>query len=629
MSISARGQFKCHACGEKGSVFDFYSKRHGVDFSRALREVARFAPGFDTNELKMKPRERTAKQFDSSLIGKWVENLRNSPEAMLYLTNRGLTEETVAAFRLGWTGDRISIPIRDVGGAVVNAKLYKPGGNANDKMIWAVAGTKAPLFIPPAELAGAGAVLMVEGEFDCMIARQHGFNANSGTAGAMTWKPEWTEQLKGLVVYFLYDRDDKGEKGALAASKHLIAAGLETYVGVWPDGEPDGFDMTDWFVRVGGSEDGLRKILDAAVPYVAPHIAESNGHTIAPMVAERLPLMRLSDVEREEVQWLWHPYIPRGKLSLLVGNPGVGKSFLSAALTASITNGWRLPGQDEPLDIAEVILLAAEDGPADTLRPRLEDMGAHEGLRHVMVLPPEENFSLLADMERLEHEIVERKPALVIIDPLTAYLGGKTDMYRDNEVRAALGPLVQLAAQHGTAILGVMHLTKGSRDVLLHKVLGSVGFTGLARSVLAVAPDPQNAGRKVMAPLKSNLAREGEARAFSIEEGKFVWGLEAVDIDLETLFAPQQGNGGEKKDDERISQAIDFLKSLLDSGQPIPTAKLFEAGKANGFTERMMKRAKGNIVGLRSRKLIDGWCWQVPKIGVVEDVVDDPPWWNN
>lgn len=630
MSVSTRGLFNCKACGAKGSVFDFYAQRHNVGFREAMEAVAHYAPGFDPATLKQ-PRGPHKAVFDPSVIDQWATALAQNEQVIAYLENRGITREAIATYRLGWTGDRIAIPIRDADGKYINAKLYKVGGDSGNKMVWAVSGFSAPLYIPKSDMNAAG-VLLVEGEFDCIVARIQGFNANTGTAGARTWKKEWSDALRGLVVYILFDHDDAGRLGSKAAAAALHDVGCEVHIASWPDETPDGFDLTDWFTRAGKSAEELRALLDLAVPYVPAEHAAQNGHGKAKVEAaavEALPLKRLSDVEREDVTWLWHPYIPKGKLSLLVGNPGVGKSFLTCAITGAVTQGWTLPGTDAPLDRASVILLAAEDGPADTLRPRLEDMGVLD-LTTVMVLPPEEDFSLLRDMQRLEKEIVERKPALVIIDPLTAYFGGKTDMYRDNEVRATLGPLTQVAAEHGTAIIGVMHLTKGSRDVLLHKVLGSVGFTGLARSVLAIAPDPQNPERKIIAPLKSNLAREGQPRAFSIEEGKFMWLADEVDIDLETLFAPKVP-GQVAKPDTALASAIEFIKESLANGEAMPSVQLIEEGKKQGISERTMKRAKQNLPQVRARKKDGVWVWSMEatrpvQLHVVTD--DDDPHWN-
>ena len=612
MSVSQRGQFNCKACGEKGSVFDFYAKRHQTDFKDSMRAVARFS-GVTNADLDRPARKAdVVKPFESNNIDVWSAALWKNEEVLAYLRNRGLNDESIRSFRLGWTGDRVSIPIWNAEKRIVNAKLYKVGGDSSNKMLWAERGTPSPLFIHETTDI---AILMLEGEWDAILARQYGFNANTGTAGANTWKVEWSDEIRGRVVYILYDRDKPGREGALKAAASLHKVGCEVYIAAWPDGPDDGFDCTDWFARESHTPEELRALLDSAVPFVPAEKTETNGHAAVTITAirtlEPLPLKILALVEREEVDWLWHPYIPKGKLSLMVGNPGVGKSFLTSALAGAVTQGWTLPGATEPLAVAPVILLAAEDGPADTIRPRMEDMGVTD-MTQIFVLPPEEDFNLMRDMERLAKEIVDRKPALVVIDPLTSYLGGKTDMNKDNEVRAALGPLVQVAAAQGTAIIGVMHLTKGARDVLLHKVLGSVGFTGLARSVLAVAPHPERPEHRIVAALKANLAKEGQPRGFTITDGKFVWLTEIVDIDLDTLFAPKVSVGGDPKPDSQMGQAIQFIRDQLASGDPVPSAQLMQQGKKEGFSERTMKRAKTTIIGIRSLRLNDVWFWSMP-----------------
>jgi hypothetical protein len=421
------------------------------------------------------------------------------------------------------------------------------------------------------------------------------------------------------VVYVLYDADERGAQGARTAAAALSAVGKEIRIAAWPDGSAAGYDATDWYARDGRTDEELRALLDRAVPFVPEKKASDNGKPPAP-----IEFVALETIAREEVSWLWHPYIPRGKLTLLVGNPGVGKSFLSSAITSAIAMGWPLPG-GEPLAPGSVITLAAEDGLADTLRPRLEDMGCTD-LSHVWVLPVESDFNIVRDLDRLAHEIIEKRPTLVIIDPLTAYLGGKMDIYRDNEVRAGVAPLAQIAAQHGTAILAVMHLTKGARDVILHRVIGSVGFTGLARSVLAVAPNPQDRTQKIMALLKHNLTGEGDMRAFSIEEGRFTWGTAPAYLDMESLLTVQPG-----KDNAALLEAEEFLVDVLAFDQEMLSKDLFKRAKEAGMTQRTLERAKKALRNVVAVQRDGEWFWVRRSSEVKQTTIpetDPGAWWN-
>lgn len=265
-SISTNGLFRCHACGEQGSAFDFFMRTQNVDFATAVQAVAAYAPGVRLGPTPLP----VARRFNPAQAEAWAHALANTPDVMSYLLfKRGLTEDTITRFGLGWTGTRISIPIRDAAGNVVNAKLYKPNGDAGDKMRWAVPGTPAPLFIPPIEM-GEGEVLLVEGEFDCMLAIQHGFNAQTGTAGAMTWKKEWNDVFAGRVVVILYDKDEAGAKGAAAAAQALSSVRAKVRVAAWPEDADGGFDCTDWYAGQGRSDEELRALLAGAVPHEGP-----------------------------------------------------------------------------------------------------------------------------------------------------------------------------------------------------------------------------------------------------------------------------------------------------------------------------------------------------------------------
>jgi archaellum biogenesis ATPase FlaH len=241
---------------------------------------------------------------------------------------------------------------------------------------------------------------------------------------------------------------------------------------------------------------------------------------------ERTPItVKVSDVEREEVSWLWKDRIPRGKLTIIEGDPGEGKSFLSQAIATAITRGFGLPGE-EKREPETVLIMSAEDGLADTIRPRLEDMGADVSkvvaLRGLTDEEGKERPLTLADLDVIEEAVVEHQPALVIVDPIIAYVAGK-DTHKANEVRSLLAPLAALAEKHKTAILAIRHLNKGTGKAS-YRGQGSIDFLAACRSAFLVGEDPENPGQKVFCHIKANLGPKTPSLTYTINDGRFQWG---------------------------------------------------------------------------------------------------------
>ncbi len=239
--------------------------------------------------------------------------------------------------------------------------------------------------------------------------------------------------------------------------------------------------------------------------------------------------VNLADVEPQAVEWLWSGWVPQARLSLVIGHAGQGKSWLTLALAAAVSRGWPLPGDDMNRAPRSVLLIGAEDGLADTVRPRLDTLDAD--VRRIVALEGvttergERGF-LLSDVGALEELLAGGDFGLVVIDPLTAFSGG-ADSYKDAEVRGLLAPLAQLAERYGCAIVGVMHLRKGQADTALQRASGSIAWGAAARSVFAVGTDPQaqdgTTERHVLS-VKHNLCPAPEGVTFSLEAGRFTWG---------------------------------------------------------------------------------------------------------
>lgn len=285
-----------------------------------------------------------------------------------------------------------------------------------------------------------------------------------------------------------------------------------------------------------------------------------------------------SDIYPQSIQWLWPKQIARGKVSIIAGNPGLGKSQLTAYLAAIVTTGGIWPVDGTRCKQGGVIFLSAEDDPADTIRPRLEAVGADLSKTYLLksVTHPNKQgkasqrlFNLKTDLPNLEKFLIELNDiALLVIDPITAYLGG-TDSYNNAEVRALLTPLSELAAKYNVAIVAISHLNKSSGQDPLLRVAGSLAFVAAARSSFVVTTDPNDKSRRLFLPVKNNLAHDKGGFAFSIqshfindnsiETSRVIWENQMVHEEAYEIMKPQ----GDSEDQSILKEAIDFLREEL------------------------------------------------------------------
>ncbi len=237
----------------------------------------------------------------------------------------------------------------------------------------------------------------------------------------------------------------------------------------------------------------------------------------------------LSQVETQEVHWLWDKHLPLGKITLLDGDPGMGKSLLALNLAARVSSGLPMP-DGTPGQQGGVILIAPEDGAADTLKPRLEAAGGDpsrilllntvQGLDAKKMQVVDRPFSLSQDLELLEQAIKQTNALLVVLDPLMAVLGHNVDSSRDQDIRAVFTPLAQLAERTGCAILLIRHLKKGSSHNALYRGAGSIGIIAAARTGLLVAQDPYDEHKRILATTKNNLSQKAPHLSYQIGENE-------------------------------------------------------------------------------------------------------------
>jgi hypothetical protein len=312
----------------------------------------------------------------------------------------------------------------------------------------------------------------------------------------------------------------------------------------------------------------------------------------------------LADVEPENVDWLWHPYIPIGKLTSIEGDPGLGKSWLAFAIAAALSKGANLPGELSPREPRRVLLLTAEDGLGDTLRPRLDRLGADPELIFGVELSWELDE---AGLKQLRDMVTAKKPAFVIIDPLVAFMGGKLDLHKANQVRAVMARLANLAQECTVAIVFIRHLSKGKREKAIYRGQGSIDITAACRSVLMVGLSPDgDTGKRIVAHTKHNLTPPGRSLSYIINEGKFEWTGE-VDLTAEDLCREPENSETRSAREE----AEEFLKEVLKDG-PVPQTEVAQQAEEQGISKRTLDRAKKSL-RIKSKRTEGRWVWSLSR----------------
>ena len=316
-----------------------------------------------------------------------------------------------------------------------------------------------------------------------------------------------------------------------------------------------------------------------------------------PSKPETVKIIRMSDVELTPVEWLWKPYLPFGKLSVLQGNPGEGKTYFAMHLAAACTNGKLLPNM-ERMEPFNVIYQTAEDGLGDTVKPRLIEAGAD--LDRVLVIDDSEVQLTLSD-ERIEKAIIENNARLVIIDPIQAYLGADVDMNRANEVRPIFMRLGQVAQRTGCAILLIGHLNKAAGMQSLQRGLGSIDIAAAVRSVMFIGKLKHDPTMRILTHEKSSLAPPGASLAFSLgDEGGFRW-VGEYDITADEMLS-----GIEPQRETKTQQAKDLICALLAGGKQVLSEDIDKAALERGIPGRTVRDAKRELGDALKSKIVEG-----------------------
>lgn len=315
----------------------------------------------------------------------------------------------------------------------------------------------------------------------------------------------------------------------------------------------------------------------------------------------------LSQIEAREIDWLWHPYIPRSALSIMEGDPDVGKSYLAMHLAALVTVGGKLP-DGTTMERGRVLYITSEDDAGITLRPRIEAMGGN--VARVRVLEGLLNFN--EEGLELIREEMDAKPAdLVVVDTLFSFLPDGVDLSKPSAVRAQLHALEHVLKPYECAVLLIRHWTKGSKGKAIYRGGGLIDFIGVARTAMAVARHPADPDLRVFAQVKNNIGPRADSLVFQlVKRGK---DRPVVEWKGKTDLTADDLEGVVGVPEKPINEAETFLRKQLQGGAK-PAVDVLRAAERYSFSQRTIERAK-KALGVKSQKQKDGWMWSLPDSG--------------
>jgi len=497
--------------------------------------------------------------------------------------------------------------------------------NGNGGWSWNLNGTpRVPYRLPELLAAKPGDwVFVVEGEKDADSLAAIGLTTTTNPGGAGKWKGLSDDSaLHGHRVAILADNDRAGRQHARDVANRLHGNAADVRVLNLP-GLADKGDVSDWLDRLDSKEPA--DLAQALVKMVE----EADEWKPTPANADVIPVVtRLSDVQPQPVRWLWPSRVALGKVTLLAGDPGLGKSFLTLDMASRVSRGAGWP--DCPGEVGEpggVVLLSAEDDLADTIRPRLDAAGADVerivALQAVARVDREtgrehrDAFALANDLPVLEETIGKVKDCrLVVVDPISAYLG-RADSHKNAEVRSLLAPLSELAARHAVAIVAVTHLRKGEGPAM-YRAMGSLAFVAAARAVYAVTRDDKDdtGRRRFVLPVKNNLGNDQTGFAYRLDaeasnngQPVVTWEADPVAITVDEAL---RSDGKDREEAPELGEAKRWLRDALADG-PRPAKDTIGQARDDGIAKRTLDRARAAL-GVRASKtgFESGWSWSLP-----------------
>ena len=321
------------------------------------------------------------------------------------------------------------------------------------------------------------------------------------------------------------------------------------------------------------------------------------------MEDEKQLLKYYSEVTLQEVRWLWFPYIPLGKLTLVQGDPGDGKTTLLLHIASLLSRGSQMPYSNSPIITGSAIYQSMEDSPGDTIKPRLVREGA-DCDRIAFLQSDNHPLTLLSN--QWEEAIRQTSARLLVIDPLQGYLGSSVNMQLASDMRQAMQHLSKVAERTSCAIVVIGHMNKSSGSKGLYRGLGSIDIVAAARSVLLLGRSPDDSNVRLMAQMKNSLAREGPTLAFELMENQGIRWIGEYDLAAEDILSNSADLGSSKLD-----IACDELKRVLSSGSR-PCNEVYEALMTSNISKRTIDHAK-KILNIVSTKQANEWFWSLSK----------------
>ncbi|MBA2712573.1 MAG: AAA family ATPase, partial [Rubrobacteraceae bacterium] len=406
---------------------------------------------------------------------------------------------------------------------------------------------------------------------------------------------EWEDvRLWGRSVWVIFDSDVTTNPKVQGALEGLVGflrgRGARIGVAYLPDA-PGGKQGVDDFLASG------REVQDLE-PFVHQSLRE-----------DLLPVGKpLSEIQPEQVEWLWPRRIPKGKITVLDGDPDNGMSVLTTDLAARVTAGLDLP-DGTATEAAGAVIVSAEDGAADTIRPRFDAAGGDP--TRALLLGDYEPFAIPGDILRLERAVRQVGAVLVVIDPIMAFLSGDVNSNRDQDVRRALTPLKQMAERTGAAVILVRHLNKTQGGNPLYRGGGSIGIIGAARSGMVVGPHPDSDELRVLAGQKNNLSLPPRSLVYGIETAHNGAARIAYKGFSEATAAQLLRVPEDEEEKSALAEAKEFLTSEL-ARTPVTAKAIKKSAREAEISERTLRRAK-QVLGVKSEKEGDGsWTWSLP-----------------
>ena len=476
-------------------------------------------------------------------------------------------------------------------------------------------------------------VYIVEGEKAADALSSIGLIASTSQGGSKAAsKTDWTP-LAGKEVVILPDNDEAGERySSDVVSQLALITPLPTVRVVRLPELPEKGDAFEFVAKFGNDQKACKRAIQGAVDATECEPLDFVPKKKSKQTVESKPVITwLENVEIERVTWLWNNRIPLCKLTLVSGDPCLGKSTFTMDIAARVSSG--APWADSPTVerlAGGVVILSAEDGLADTIKPRLEAAGAN--MKNIISLDAvtracddtetESQFSLVTDIPQLREAIqMVEDCRLVIIDPITAYLGG-TDSHKDAQVRGLLAPLAKLAEDMGVAIILVAHLNKSNGKKAIYRTGGSIAFTAAMRAAFAVVKDTKDPERRLFLPTKTNLAPSDigglaytiESKTIQTSDGETTAPVVRIEPEaVDSCADDYMVEPNEDTDDQ--DDAAEWLRDTLSGGE-VNATELFYMASQQGYSKKMMRTARKRIGADTKKSGFGGcWVWELPSNG--------------